>query len=299
MSTTPAPTPAEGEPGAAGAAETIKTVRMAEGGAPPAKSAGAGAADAAGEGDGPVRQRFDVLSNRFVGFEEQLNARKKKRAEEIEQRFEELHRKHDEVVEALRLEKKNSAVQMKALQKWLETRIDEWTERLERPIHERLDRLGERVEVVAAEVVKVDAKITEERDKFPAMIDARAKELLEQIEDFRHLFADGQKRREEREEEILRDIVKQGNQLTEEVRAERTVREERFTHVNREIEHEVRVRAKEHAMAQERAREDFAALNAKIEREVEVRREGDEDLAQAVRHYTAALQDSIRIVSEE
>jgi uncharacterized protein YicC (UPF0701 family) len=78
-----------------------------------------------------------------------------------------LQRQIDETRAEAALEKQNSAAALQALQRWLEARLQEWGERIERPVTERLKAVNIRIDELAAQVRRLDRKIDEEAAKFP------------------------------------------------------------------------------------------------------------------------------------
>lgn len=241
--------------------------------------------------------KFHALSDRFQGFEEELHLTRDKKTVDEQKRLNELEIKMNHLNSALALEANNRAQSLAALQAWLTDRIAEWAVAVERPMLEKLDALSSKVETVAARVEAAHQKFDAERLKFPPMIDERCAELLTEIRDLKIVVQQHKLTHDESDKRIVTALQDQGNKLSDQISADKHMLERKLDVLRQDVAAETEARIKTDGAIKGTIQEEFVAIKASIAQETQAREEADEELTQALNHYTAALQDAIKIVS--
>jgi hypothetical protein len=198
---------------------------------------------------------------------------------------------------SLTLESQNRTASIQALQTWLAEEVHKKIEERAIPIDNRLNETNERINALTARVTKLEEEHKDDREKFPAMIDQRCSELLQEIRQFRATFEQEQLAREEKDKRILVQIRDQGNRLRGQFKANKDMSEAKMSEIRQELQSEILTRAKGSELLQKTMSEEVARIELGLEQEMKEREEADNTLVQAVSHYTAALQDGLKIVS--
>jgi hypothetical protein len=242
-----------------------------------------------------IKNKLAHLSDRFLGFEQTLQLTRVKKKEDEDKRIVLLQKQLTDIQAALCLESTNRSSSMHALQSWVEDQMKQFTDRVQIPIQEKLAVLVDRIEEVNDRIDVVQAQHEAERDEFPAIIDARSNQLLEEIRDMRKVFEHEQKATEEKHKQVLYRINEQHAALKKIFVADKAIHEIKIKELRREIQDETQLRVKAEKVISKSIVEQTQELAVQIENEVREREEGDEALVQAVNHYTAALQDGLKL----
>jgi len=247
----------------------------------------------------PIRSRLDPLASRFDGFEDELNLSRNRKKVEQDARFHHLQVQINNLQQSLTLESNNRAMSVKALQNWLTDRIAQWTQAIEAPITARLASLADQVAALNSRIDALAQQQKVDRETFPQLVDARCEELLRDMADLRSRFESAQQAREEKEKKILIKIQAEKDKLTQQLTQAHAISDEKIREVRQEVEEEVAIRRKAHEQMKESVRIELEEIKAKMSAEMRVREEADEQLVAAINHYTAALQDGVKIVSKQ
>lgn len=248
---------------------------------------------------GAVRSQFAPLAQRFDGFESELSLSRHRRKAEEDQRLLQLQTQLNNLQQSLALESKNRAMSVKALQNWLTDRISQWTVQIEGPMHARLEGLGESLSQLSARLDSLEARQKEDREIFPKLVDGRCAELLNEISTLKTEFAQNVAQREEKEKRILLKLQHESNRIAVQFAQDKQVSDDKLRQLRTALDEEVSVRARGAEMVKQTLLEEVAAIKAELAAESSARESADEELVAAVNHYSAALQDGIKIVSTQ
>jgi transcriptional regulator with XRE-family HTH domain len=244
----------------------------------------------------PSTQKLSKLAQRFDGFEDALQIARQKRRDDNEKRFIDLQKQITDLKTSLALEAKNRAISMNAVQSWLTDRIEKWTEEVQAPILAKIAALNDRVTHAFERVENLEEEHKRDRVTFAKMIDDRCTELLVEIRDVKSKMELNNKAREEKEQRIMHKITELDERHQEQFEDEKQLVEERFRVIKTEVENEVNVRIKGIDMLKEAVRTENDAIKVVIERETQERKAANAEMLAAIAHYSAALQDGIKIV---
>lgn len=105
--------------------------------------------------------------------------------------------------------------------------------------------------------------------------------------------------REEKDKVILYKIQNLAHRLREQLLAEKTVTESKLQDIRTAVSSEEQLRARAVDRMRATIHDELHDVRSSLRREVQAREGGQEDLVQAVSHYTAALQAGMKIVSSQ
>jgi len=236
------------------------------------------------------------MANRFEGFEEELTLARQNRKDELEKRLVHLQKQIDDSKASIALEAKNRSMSMNAVQSWLSDRIDKWTLDVQVPILAKIKGVNERIDLLNQRMDTVEEQHAQDRIDFPRLIDERCNQLLVEIRDMRTVMEINIKQREEKEQKIMVKIQNSHDDQMTMFRAEKAVVDKKFMNVNKDITSEVHTRAKGYEVVKKTVFDNNEFIKAAVDKEVQERMRSNEEVLQALAHYTSALQDGVKIV---
>jgi hypothetical protein len=92
--------------------------------------------------------------------------------------------------------------------------------------------------------------------------------------------------------------VDSSTKLKQQIEADRKVAEARVADLRLELLAESQARTSGYDLVKQKLEDELVSIKAALLKETQEREHADEELVQAVNHYTAALQDGIKIVAE-
>jgi hypothetical protein len=161
----------------------------------------------------------------------------------------------------------------------------------------RLNTLTDSLTFLSSRLDQLESRQNEDRLIFPKLVDGRCEELLREIAALKLKFEQNLLTRDEKETKILLKLQNESNKIAVQFAQDKLIQDEKIAAVRQSIEEEIAIRAKGAEMVKATLMEEVALIKADIAREKRERELADEDLVQAINHYSAALQDGIKIVS--
>ncbi|PHJ19639.1 sf-assemblin beta giardin protein [Cystoisospora suis] len=153
-----------------------------------------------------------------------------------------------------------------------------------------LDALNDRLAVVEREFTAEREKQTKEWEEKNTVIARDMSAIQEALE------TDKQSRTE-REMQIAKRLGELEYRTEGKFEAEKNAREQKYDQVREELEEAKRMRERGEEKFQTFVLEEVAALKNGLILESQAREGADDDIVQAVNHYTTALQDALRLVT--
>lgn len=182
---------------------------------------------------------------------------------------------------------------------WLTDRIAQWTEQIEAPMTTRLAALNEQVSYLVGRIDGLEAKQKEDREVFPRLVDGRCAELLREIADLKARFADAANSADEKQKRVLLKVQSESNKAAVQFAQDKIISDQKLAQLRAAIDEEVAIRTRAHELVRATIADEVTSIKADIAAEKGARAAADEDLVQAINHYSAALQDGIRVVSSQ
>lgn len=248
------------------------------------------------QGNTANNAKLRKMANRFEGFEEELTLARQNRKDELEKKLVHLQKQIDDSKASIALEAKNRAMSMNAVQSWLSDRIEKWTCDVQVPMLAQIKAMNEELDRVNKRMDKLEAEHAQDRIDFPRLIDERCNQLLVEIRDMRTVMDMNIKQREEKEQKIMVKIQNSHDEQIAMFQAEKAVVDKKFMNVTKDINSEVHTRAKGYEVVKKQVFDNNEFIKAAVDKEIQERMRANEEVLQALAHYTSALQDGVKIV---
>merc|ERR1712139_224298 len=178
----------------------------------------------------------------------------------------------------------------KALQGMFESQIATVQDKLEAIFVERLDQLQASVDSLNDRMGIVERDFSMEREK-NAMV-------AKDVNNLQNAFENEKVDRKEREFLIAKKLGDHETRTQGKFEQEQNAREQKYQSLREELEESKRMREKGDEKFQTFILEEVAALKNGLVMESQAREQADDDIVQALNHYTKALQDALRIVNQ-
>ena len=245
-----------------------------------------------------IRNQLSELKQSFEGFEQQIQHTKEKKKDNDEQQVIELKVEVHSLNQTLHSETKKRDETVKALGTLFETGIKKVAKKVENPIYRKLDALIESIHDLSKKIDDVDKKFEKDRKQFPKKIDQQTSKLLEQINDFKTVF-NGDLAEKDRKVRVIDKIIEEQEfNVSQLIEAERVEREQKMSAIQNGLEAESRERAKISKAMRENHQENMTHLHMRTDILQKERQEATDEIANALVHYAAALQDGVTMASE-
>ena len=245
-----------------------------------------------------IRTRLVGLAQSFSGFEKQIQKTKEKKKEDDEQKIIEIKNDLEVLHNDIQLESKRRQETVDAVDSMYSTKIVSVRKEIEIPIFQKIDHLLESLDHLSQHIDKIEQTHEIDRENFPHEIESHSSELLKQINEFKARFEADVSSREHKDKIVQKIISEQDFRVQQLLEAERVERETKLSRMQDDIDVESRMRAKSSKSMREMHKESIDALQAKIDKIKQERELATEEVVKAIVHYTAALHDGVKIVSE-
>uniref|UniRef100_A0A7S2TWG6 Uncharacterized protein n=1 Tax=Lotharella oceanica TaxID=641309 RepID=A0A7S2TWG6_9EUKA len=245
-----------------------------------------------------VTGKLSKLADKFDGFQEALNARQTKKIEELDKRFEVVHRGLSTLDHSLKLESKNNKASMKALQAWLESRFKEFHKSIVEPMNENFKKVHERCDQLQVHIDRVQKQQAEDHKAVNLSIKKVAQEFEVKLNDFKRKFDEAMQGIEENRKQVELKLVEQERALVNQLKDEKDAREKNEKHLTERCDAEEKVRAKGIKNLTLSLEETKALLTSKLNEEATCRQQADEQLVKGLTTYSRALQEAVKKLAD-
>jgi len=226
-----------------------------------------------------------------------MEAETRARRETEEQRVSVLRDTISKLEKTLNAEIKRRVEANKALQAMFESQINNVQEKLEAAFMERLDSCGAAVETLQDRISVVERDFAMEKDKYMHDMEEKNSLVAKDLMNMQAGFESERLARAEREAQLAKRLGDFEYRADAKFEQERALREQKYQHLREELEESKRLREKGDEKFQCFILEEIASLKNGLVMESQAREHSDDDIVQALNHYTRALQDGLRIVN--
>eukprot|EP00469_Lotharella_globosa_P004784 CAMPEP_0167791738 /NCGR_PEP_ID=MMETSP0111_2-20121227/12117_1 /TAXON_ID=91324 /ORGANISM="Lotharella globosa, Strain CCCM811" /LENGTH=255 /DNA_ID=CAMNT_0007684469 /DNA_START=21 /DNA_END=788 /DNA_ORIENTATION=+ len=245
-----------------------------------------------------VTGKLSKLADKFDGFQEALNARQTKKVEELDKRFDAVHRGLAGLDHSLKLESKNNKESMTALQAWLENRFKEFHKSIVEPMHENFKKVHERCDRIEAHIERVEKQHAEDHKAVNLSIQNTAQEFEQKLNDFKRKFDEAMQGIEENRKQVELKLVEQERSLVNQLKDEKDAREKNEKHLTERCDAEEKVRGKGIKILTQSMEETKVLLTSKLNEEASNRQQADEQLVKGLTTYSRALQEAVKKLAD-
>lgn len=245
-----------------------------------------------------MQAKIGLLRDKFDNFQSQWEVQTKSRMDREGDKVTGIKDTMLKLEQTLNSEIKRRVEANKALQGMFGSQISSIEERLEGVFVERLDRLQSNVDSLADRIGSVEREFTMTREQYVQDIEDKNAVVAKDVNGMQNAFENEKFDRREREIAIAKRISE--HELRAQGAFEETSgdREHRYQQLGAELEEIARARESGDDKFQTFILEEIAAMKNGLVFESNAREEADDDIVQALNHYTKALQDALRIINQ-
>jgi hypothetical protein len=252
----------------------------------------------AGDPKTATQAKIEALRSQFAGFQSQWENETQHRIARDSTKLDGTRDGMGKLEQTLNSEIKRRVEANKALQAMFETQIGSTQDRLEAIFIDRLDKLQLSVDSLGdrMSLVEHDFKLT--REQYIQDIEDKNAVVAKDTNGMQNAFENEKIDRRERELAISKKLGDHESKTRSVLEDQSTAREQKYQELRGQLEEIKRVREKGDDKFQTFILEEVAAVKNGLVAESHAREQADDDIVQALNHYTKCLQDALRIINQ-
>merc|ERR1719330_245623 len=234
-----------------------------------------------------TQAKIGALREKFAGFQSQWEMETKHRINRDGTKLDGVKDSMVKLEQTLNSEIKRRVEANRALQAMFESQIANIQDRLQLSVDSLSDRMS-----------TVERDFTLTREQYIQDIEDKNAMVAKDINGMQNAFENEKINRRERELVIAKKLADHESRTQAALEAHATDREQRYQALRDELEESSRAREKGDDKFQTFILEEVAALKNGLVAEDHAREQADDDIVQALNHYTKCLQDALRIINQ-
>mmetsp|Transcript_31699 Transcript_31699/g.62259 ORF Transcript_31699/g.62259 Transcript_31699/m.62259 type:complete len:268 (-) Transcript_31699:130-933(-) len=245
-----------------------------------------------------TQAKIGALREKFSGFQSQWEVETKHRINRDGTKLDVVKDSMVKLEQTLNSEVKRRVEANKALQAMFESQITSIQDRLEAIFIDRLDKLQLSVDSLSDRMASVERDFTLTREQYIQDIEDKNAIVAKDTNGMQNAFENEKIDRRERELAISKKLGEHEARAQAGLETQVNDREQRYQSLRGELEEVKRAREKSDDKFQTFILEEVAALKNGLVAESHAREQADDDIVQALNHYTKCLQDALRIINQ-
>jgi len=185
----------------------------------------------------------------------------------------------------------------KALQEMFEAQIIAMQEKLESGFDERLEKVEEAVSAVSDRLALIERDFAIERDRYVRDIEDKNALVARDVNTLQQAFENERVLRAEKEAIIIKRLTDLETKTDDKLETHKVSTDSKLISVRADMEEIHRMNSSGEDKFENFALEELASLKNSVIIETQSRESADDDLVNALNHYTKALQDALRIIN--
>mmetsp|Transcript_43417 Transcript_43417/g.112095 ORF Transcript_43417/g.112095 Transcript_43417/m.112095 type:complete len:266 (-) Transcript_43417:117-914(-) len=246
----------------------------------------------------PTGAKLGALREKFTGFQNQWETETKHRIDRDGTKLDTVKESMMKLESTLNSEIKRRVEANKALQAMFESQISSIQDRLEAIFIERVDKLQTSVDTLGDRMGTVERDFTLTREQYIQDIEDKNAVVAKDTNGMQNAFENEKIDRRERELAISKKLGDHEAKTQAALEAQGAAREQKYQSMRGELEEIKRTREKGDDKFQTFILEEVAAVKNGLVAESHAREQADDDIVQALNHYTKCLQDALRIINQ-
>mmetsp|Transcript_37502 Transcript_37502/g.79544 ORF Transcript_37502/g.79544 Transcript_37502/m.79544 type:complete len:275 (-) Transcript_37502:176-1000(-) len=245
-----------------------------------------------------TQAKIGALREKFNGFQSQWEQETKHRIDRDGSKLDTVKESMVKLEGTLNSEIKRRVEANKALQSMFESQIASIQDRLEGIFIDRLDKLQVSVDSLGDRMSSVERDFTLTREQYIQDIEDKNAVVAKDTNGMQNAFENEKIDRRERELAISKKLSDHESKTQSALEAQAGTREHKYQSLRGELEEIKRNREKGDDKFQTFILEEVAAVKSGLVSESHAREQADDDIVQALNHYTKCLQDALRIINQ-
>mmetsp|Transcript_5624 Transcript_5624/g.10561 ORF Transcript_5624/g.10561 Transcript_5624/m.10561 type:complete len:310 (-) Transcript_5624:64-993(-) len=245
-----------------------------------------------------TQAKISALREKFAGFQSQWEEETRNRIDRDGSKLDGVKDSMSKLEGSLNGEIKRRVEANKALQSMFEVQITSIQDRLEGIFTDRLDRLQEGVDSLADRMSMVEQDFSLTREQYIQDIEDKNAVVAKDTNGMQNAFENEKIDRKERELAISRKLGDHEARTSAALEGQAQFREQKYQGLRSELDNIKRNRATGDDKFQTFILEEVAVMKNSLVAESHAREQADDDIVQALNHYTKCLQDALRIINQ-
>lgn len=242
--------------------------------------------------------KLNALSERFSGFERQMDMETRVRKDSEEAQVNGLRDNVARLEKTLNSEIKRRVEANKALQGMFEMQMATVQDKLEAVFLERFDTLHTSVDTLNDRMEVVEKDFIQSRERYIRDIEDKSAMVLDDVEALHSSFHNELSDRKERETLIVAKVHDLESKTSEQFVQYAKNLDRRYATLHDELLESKNVRQETDKRFQDYIIEEVAALKNALVVESQTRETADDDIVNSLNHYTQSLQAALRVVNQ-
>lgn len=243
-----------------------------------------------------ARSKLAALNSRFAGFDRQVEVESRARLDQEDAAENQLNDCIARLEKTLNSEIKKRVEANKALQGMFEAQMATVQDKLEAGLLDRLDHLHASVGSLDGRVNAVQKDFMEAREQYIRDIEDKSSMVAKDAAALQEVCQNERADRKERETLIVAKLRDLDARTADRLAAEQRECDLKFQELREELD--VAVKDNGDQRFQDYILEEMAALKNGLVVETQSREAADDDIVNALNHYTTAIQDALRVVNQ-
>jgi len=245
-----------------------------------------------------AQSKLTALTERFSGFERQMEMETKARKDTEESQLNSVRDNIARLEKTLNAEIKRRVESNKALQGMFETQMATVQDKLEAVFLERFDQLHSALDSLNDRMGVVEKDFSQSRERYIRDVEDKSAMVAKDVASLQQSFHNERADRKERETLIAAKLREHEQRTAEKFANEQQICDQKYATLHEELDESKRVREDGDKRFQDYIIEEVAALKNGLVVESQTRERADDDIVNALNHYTKALQDALRVVNQ-
>jgi len=246
-----------------------------------------------------AQAKIGALHDKFSGFQNQWEVETKHRMDREEGKLVGVKDSMVKLEQTLNSEIKRRVEANKALQGMFEGQIESIEQRLEAIFVDRLDKLQVCVDGMSDRMSVVERDFTMTREQYIQDIEEKNAIVAKDVNMIQNSFENEKVDRKEREFAISKKLGDHETRTQSAFESLGSSREQKYQSLREELEETKKFREKGDDKFQTFILEEIASVKNGLVAESHSREQADDDIVQALNHYTKGLQDALRIINQQ
>jgi hypothetical protein len=238
-----------------------------------------------------------MMQDQFLNFERQMEDETKSRRLAEDSKLSGARDTLQRLEKTLNAEVKRRVEANKALQEMFETQILSVQQRLEAGFEERLEKVEDALNGLADRVGVIERDFAIERDRYVRDIEDKNALVARDVNGLQTAFENERLVRAEKEALIVKRLADIEAKTDDRIEGGKLMLDNRILQIRAEMEEIYRTTSNGEDKFEKFVLDEIASLKNAVLMESQSRESADDDLVNALNHYTKALQDALRIIN--
>ncbi|KAL0234076.1 hypothetical protein PCE1_001114 [Barthelona sp. PCE] len=242
-------------------------------------------------------QKLSQLTERFSGFQNDVEIEMQQRRSEEDRKFVNLIDQVNRIEKNLTAETRRRQENIRAAQIVYENRITAAVERLDGAIVTKFNELNDKFGALDSRIEAIELGLQEEVQARTSQSSELLSNFSSRITELQECLDSERSHQVEREASLMQRVTSDIYRIQEKTDAERLQRETAINVLMENIENNLKLRGKAEETLRQRVAEDYQEIKVLLETEREEREKGDEDLVVALEQLMSNMTRSISALS--